>query len=57
MLTAHDDIVDRNYGELPEEPDQPIFEPTPAFERSISDQYRLVNITKSDTEPLVCCIL
>ena len=52
LLTAHDDIVDRNYEELPDVAPQMIQEQPPVFS-NVNDQIRLVGIMKSDTEPLV----
>lgn len=51
LLTAHDDIVDRNYEELPAIAPRLIQDPQPVFD-NISDQIRLVGIMKSETEPL-----
>lgn len=51
LLTAHDDIVDRNYEELPAIAPRMIQEQPPVFS-NVNDQIRLVGIMKSDTEPL-----
>lgn len=56
LLDAHDDIIDRNFEEIPAVEDQPIFqEPDQGVFNTVNDQIRLVGIMKSDTEPLVSC--
>lgn len=53
ILDAHDDIIDRNFEEIPAVEDQPIFqEPDQGVFNTVNDQIRLVGIMKSDTEPL-----
>ena len=52
LLLAHDDIVDRNYEDLPTINPQMIGETPPVF-TNVNDQIRLVGIMKSETEPLV----
>ncbi|XP_053385482.1 protein PALS2-like [Mercenaria mercenaria] len=53
VLDAHDDIIDRNFEEIPAVEDQPIFQETDqGVFNTVNDQIRLVGIMKSDTEPL-----
>ncbi|XP_060581023.1 protein PALS2-like [Ruditapes philippinarum] len=53
ILDAHDDIIDRNFEEIPAVEDQPIFqEQDQGVFNTVNDQIRLVGIMKSDTEPL-----
>lgn len=53
ILDAHDDIIDRNFEEIPAVEDQPIFqEQDHSVFNTVNDQIRLVGIMKSDTEPL-----
>ncbi|KAL4217151.1 MAGUK p55 subfamily member 6 [Mactra antiquata] len=53
VLEAHDDIIDRNFEEIPAVEDQPMFqEPDPTVFSNVNDNIRLVGIMKSDTEPL-----
>ena len=56
LLTAHDDIIDRNYEELPTINPQLNMELQPGF-NNVNDQIRLVGIMKSETEPLVSNVL
>ena len=56
LLTAHDDIIDRNYEELPTINPQLNMELQPGF-NNVNDQIRLVGIMKSETEPLVGNVL
>jgi len=51
MLEAHDDIIDRNFEDLPLPREEPILQ-APDTISSVSEQVRLVGIMKSETEPL-----
>lgn len=54
LLHTHDDIIDRNFEEIPAVEDQRMFsQPEDSVSmQNINDQIRLVGIMKSDTEPL-----